>query len=153
MLNIKLFFFLLFEKLEKDVFVILLFFIDLFTIFELITILVVNYSNHILLMTHSGAIQIISFSQNHNFIIRIWWWSGIRRKVFKSGKNFLAYGSILTGIFLLWMPHRIVGFIHLVGMKYWFMWLWFWKVYHRTCTMLFRIIVWTLHFLSLQTYL
>ena len=153
MLNIKFFFFLLFEKLEKDVFVILLFFIDLFTIFELITILVVNYSNHILLMTHSGAIQIISFSQNHNFIIRIWWWSGIRRKVFKSGKNFLAYGSILTGIFLVWMPHRIVGFIHLVGMKYWFMWLWFWKVYHRTCTMLFRIIVWTLHFLSLQTYL
>ena len=67
----KVVFFLLFEKLEKDVFVILLFFIDLFTIFELITILVVNYSNHILLMTHSGAIQIISFSQNHNFIIRI----------------------------------------------------------------------------------
>ena len=67
----KVVFFLLFEKLEKDVFVILLFFIDLFTILELITILVVNYSNHILLMTHSGAIQIISFSQNHNFIIRI----------------------------------------------------------------------------------
>ena len=35
-------------------FVILLFFIDLFSIFELITILSVNYGNHILLMTHSG---------------------------------------------------------------------------------------------------
>ena len=38
-------------------FVILLFFIDLFSIFELITILSVNYGNHILLMTHSGSIR------------------------------------------------------------------------------------------------
>ena len=48
--------FLLFEKLEEDIFAILIFFIDLVTIFQLVTILSVNYGNHILLMTHSGGI-------------------------------------------------------------------------------------------------
>ena len=46
--------FFIIEKLEEDIFVILLFFMDLFTIFELITlitILSVNYGNHIILMT------------------------------------------------------------------------------------------------------
>ena len=47
---------LLYVKLEEDIFDIILFFIDLFTIFELITILSVNYGNHILLMTHGGDI-------------------------------------------------------------------------------------------------
>ena len=54
----SLFFFLL-EKLEKYIFVILLFYIDLFIILELITILSVNYGNHIYiidLMTPSGGI-------------------------------------------------------------------------------------------------
>ena len=37
--------FLLLEKFEEVFFVILLFFIDLFTIFELITILGINYAN------------------------------------------------------------------------------------------------------------
>ena len=50
-------FFFLFEKLEEDIFVFLLFFIDLFTIFKLISnILNVNFGNHILLMTPSGGI-------------------------------------------------------------------------------------------------
>ena len=57
-------FFVLFEILEKDIFVILIVFIDLSTIFELITILSVNYGNHILLMTLSGGVSIICFSQN-----------------------------------------------------------------------------------------
>ena len=48
-LNIELFF-LLFEKLEEDIFVILPFFIDLLTIFELITILSVNYGDQWLLL-------------------------------------------------------------------------------------------------------
>ena len=48
--------FFVIEKLEEDIFVILLFFIDLFTICELITTLSFNYSNHILLMTLSGGI-------------------------------------------------------------------------------------------------
>ena len=48
--------FLLLEKLQEDNFVILLFFIGLFTISELNTILSFNYGNHILLMTHSGGI-------------------------------------------------------------------------------------------------
>ena len=62
-MNMKLFF-VLFEILEKDIFVILIVFIDLSTIFELITILSVNYGNHILLMTLSGGVSIICFSQN-----------------------------------------------------------------------------------------
>ena len=45
-LNIKLF--LVTEKLGEDIILILLFFIDLFTIFELITILSINYGNHII---------------------------------------------------------------------------------------------------------
>lgn len=53
-LNIKLFP-LLFEKLREYIFI-LLFFIELFTIFMSITILSVSYSSHILLMTTSGAI-------------------------------------------------------------------------------------------------
>ena len=48
--------FLLLEKLQEDNFVILLFFIGLFTISELNTVLSFNYGNHILLMTHSGGI-------------------------------------------------------------------------------------------------
>ena len=44
-LNIK--WFVVAEKLGEDIILILLFFIDLFTIFELITILSVNYANHI----------------------------------------------------------------------------------------------------------
>ena len=48
--------FLLLEKLQEDNFVILLFFIGLFTISELNTILSFNYGNHILLMTHGGSI-------------------------------------------------------------------------------------------------
>ena len=40
------FFFLLFEKFEEDI-LILLFLIDLFVIFELITILSINYGNYI----------------------------------------------------------------------------------------------------------
>ena len=43
-MNIKLFL-LLFEKFEEDI-LILLFLIDLFVIFELITILSVNYENY-----------------------------------------------------------------------------------------------------------
>ena len=78
-LNIKQFF-LLFEKLEEDIFVILLFFTDLFTIFELITILIVIYGNHISLMTPSGGIQMICFPQNHNFIISICQKKGIKKE-------------------------------------------------------------------------
>ena len=79
-INMKLFF-VLFEILEKDIFVILIVYIDLSTIFELITILSVNYGNHILLMTLSGGVSIICFSQNYNFIIRICRCSGICRKI------------------------------------------------------------------------
>ena len=45
-LNIKSF--LVIEKLGEDIILTLLFFIDLFTIFELITILSINYGNHII---------------------------------------------------------------------------------------------------------
>ena len=74
-------FFVLFEILEKDIFVILIVFIDLSTIFELITILRLNYGNQILFMTPSGGISITCFSQNYNFIFRICRCSGICRKV------------------------------------------------------------------------
>ena len=54
--HIEISFFLLFENIEEDIFVILLYFIDLFAIFELITILSVSYGNQVLLMTHSRGI-------------------------------------------------------------------------------------------------
>ena len=54
-MNMKLLL-LLFEKVEEDIFIILFLFTDLFTIFELIIILSVNYGNHIILMTPSGSI-------------------------------------------------------------------------------------------------
>ena len=54
--HIETSFFLLFENLEEDIFVILLFFIDLIAIFELITILSVSYGNQVLLRTHSRDI-------------------------------------------------------------------------------------------------
>ena len=71
------------------------------------------------------------------------------------------YVNILTAL-AFWLAFfgldasRIVGFIHLVGIKYWLMWLWFWKVYHKTYTtkfifnILFRIVVWTYLFVTPQ---
>ena len=112
-------------------------------------------------------------------IIRLCWCFRICRKVFKSNNSIFWQGKIikykgwlcqntycvsnLVGIFfffffLVWVPLRIVGFILLAEMKYWFMWLWFSKVYHRPYTSkfifdIFRIVIWTLHFLSMHTYL
>ena len=61
-LNIK--WFVVAEKLGEDIILILLFFIDLFTIFELITILSVNYANHITSDSHWRHLHNLIFAKS-----------------------------------------------------------------------------------------